>query len=227
MPSDITVRESVTRVVVVEDHEVTLNGIEIILARAGIETVGAASTGRDAIRVIEETRPDVVLLDVRLPDEYGLATLRRIRHAFSETPVLILTSHADRVLAQAADSAGAAGFLLKRIDSTQLSEAVQRVAAGERVYDEDLGGVTLRQDKPRDPRLARLSPREHDVLELVAEGLTNREIAGRLSVSQKTAKNYVSSMLKKLDVKTRSAAAALMARIQTERAFHYPPEDWR
>jgi DNA-binding NarL/FixJ family response regulator len=179
------------------------------------------------MRVIDETRPDVVLLDVRLPDEMGVATLRRIRGSHPEIPVLILTSHADPVLAQTADSAGAAGFLLKRIDSGQLSDAVRRVAAGERVYDEELSGRAVARDRPRDPRLARLSPREHEVLELVAEGLTNREIAGRLSVSQKTAKNYVSSMLKKLDVNTRSAAAALMARIQTERSFHYPPEAWR
>lgn len=218
--------EQTLRVVVVEDHEITRNGIVAVLQRAGIETVASVGTAGEADGVVEEHQPDVVLLDIRLPDELGILTLRRIRQGFPEIPVLILTSHGYPSLARAAVSSGAAGFILKRIDSRRLAESVRRVARGETVYDDELASILEGDAETLDPRLARLSPRQREVLAYLGEGLTNREIAVHLSLSEKTVKNYVSAILEKIGVSTRSAAAAYVARVQADRELRLPSEEW-
>jgi two-component system response regulator DevR len=220
------VSDQTLRVVVVEDHEITRNGIVTVLERANIVTVASVGTAGEADGAIEEQRPDVVLLDIRLPDEMGIRTLKRIREKFSEVPVLILTSHGYPTLARAAVSSGAAGFILKRIDSRRLADSVRRVARGETVYDEELTAILTGGEQTVDPRLLKLSPRQREVLTYVGEGLTNREIAGHLSLSEKTVKNYVSAILEKIGAPTRSAAAAYVARIQAEGEIHLPSEDW-
>lgn len=220
----LSVDQKQLRVVIVEDHEITRNGIAAVLGRAGIVTVGEAGTGGEATEIIERERPDVVLLDIRLPDQLGIETLRAIRERFPDVPVMILTSHSDPHLVEVALDSGADGFLLKRIESAKLPSFVRRVAAGERVLDPDVVQLMEQAEAVRDQRLGALSPRELEVLELVAQGLTNRELAQRLSLSEKTAKNYVSSMLKKLRINTRSGAAAYMARIQAGNELRFPPE---
>jgi two-component system response regulator DevR len=224
--SEADVNEQTLRVVVVEDHEITRNGIVAVLQRAGIETVASVGTAGEADGVVEKHKPDVVLLDIRLPDELGILTLRRIRQGFPEIPVLILTSHGYPSLARAAVSSGAAGFILKRIDSRRLAESVRRVARGETVYDDELASILEGGAETLDPRLARLSPRQREVLAYLGEGLTNREIAAHLSLSEKTVKNYVSAILEKIGVSTRSAAAAYMARVQADRELRLPAEEW-
>ncbi|MGD2101104.1 MAG: response regulator transcription factor [Acidimicrobiia bacterium] len=225
-PGGTNVREETLRVVVVEDHEITRNGIVTLLGGAGIETVASVGTGEETVGVIEEHRPDVVLLDIRLPDELGIRTLRRIRARFPDVPVLILTSHGYPSLARAAFSSGATGFILKRIDSRRLTDSVWRVARGEQVYDEEVVGIIEDATQEIDPRLVNLSPRQREVLRHIGEGLTNREIAMHLSLSEKTVKNYVSAILERIGVPTRSAAAAYVARIQAESEIHLPSEDW-
>jgi two-component system response regulator DevR len=220
------VSEETLRVVVVEDHEITRNGIVTVLERAGIETAASVGTAGEADDAIEQHRPDVVLLDIRLPDELGIRTLRRIRERFPEIPVLILTSHGYPSLAKAASSSGAAGFILKRIDSRRLAQSVRRVAQGEMVYDDELAAIVEDEGGTVDPRLVKLSPRQREVLAHLGEGLTNREIATRLSLSEKTVKNYVSAILEKIGAPTRSAAAAYVARVQADGELYLPSEDW-
>lgn len=220
------VSEETLRVVVVEDHEITRNGIVAVLERADIVTVASVGTAGEADSVIEVHRPDVVLLDIRLPDELGIRTLKRIRERFPEIPVLILTSHGYPTLARAAANSGAAGFILKRIDSRKLAESVRRVAGGEKVYDDELAAILRGGEQTVDPRLIKLSPRQREVLTYLGEGLTNREIAGHLSLSEKTVKNYVSAILERIGASTRSAAAAYVARIQAESEIRLPPEEW-
>jgi len=218
------------KVLLVDDHEVVRQGLKALLeSRGGIEVVGEAGTATEGVRRVGFDSPDVVVMDVRLPDGSGVDACRDIRSRFPDVQVLMLTSYADEEALVAAILAGAAGYVLKRIDGDELIRSVERVAAGESLLDPEMTErlfTRIRDGSHDDPRLARLSPQEHRILEMIAEGKTNREIADHLYLAEKTVKNYVSNLLRKLEMKRRSEAAAYAARVSEQQRYNYPPEDW-
>ncbi len=206
------------RVVLVDDHEVVRDGIKALLAAVeDITVAGEASTAREAVTVCERTQPDVVVMDVRLPDGSGIEATRDVRAARPATQVLMLTSFADDEALFASIMAGAAGYVLKQIKGAELVRAIRTVGQGQSLLDPAVTrGVLdrLRRGKHlfRDEKLARLSPQEERILGLVADGGTNRQIGQELGLAEKTVKNYVSSILSKLEVARRAEAAAYLAR---------------
>ncbi len=218
------------RVLVVDDHEVVRQGIRSLLeAQEDIEVVGEAGSVAEAVRRVGYDGPDVVVLDVRLPDGSGVEACREIRSRWPDVKVLMLTSYADEEALMAAIMAGAAGYVLKRIDSAELVDSIRRVGQGESMLDPAMTERLfrkLRGDTPDDPLLARLSPQERKILEHIAEGLTNREIAEEMFLAEKTVKNYVSNLLGKLEMSRRSEAAAYAARIAARKDREHPPEAW-
>jgi two-component system response regulator DevR len=206
------------RVVLVDDHEVVRDGIKALLAGADdVVVAGEAGSVREAVAVCERVQPDVVVMDVRLPDGSGIEATRDIRAERPATQVLMLTSFADDEALFASIMAGAAGYVLKQIRGGELVRAIRTVGQGQSLLDPAVTrGVLerLRRGKHlfRDERLARLSPQEERILGLVADGGTNREIGGELGLAEKTVKNYVSSILSKLEVARRAEAAAYLAR---------------
>ena len=206
------------RVVLVDDHEVVRDGIKAPLAAVeDITVAGEASTAREAVTVCERSQPDVVVMDVRLPDGSGIEATRDVRAARPATQVLMLTSFADDEALFASIMAGAAGYVLKQIKGAELVRAIRTVGQGQSLLDPAVTrGVLdrLRRGKHlfRDEKLARLSPQEERILGLVADGGTNRQIGQELGLAEKTVKNYVSSILSKLEVARRAEAAAYLAR---------------
>ncbi len=223
-------REGPTRVVLVDDHEVVRKGLAALIdAQDDMEVVGEAGTAAEGVRRVGYDVPDVVVLDVRLPDGSGVEACREIRARWPDVGVLILTSFADEEALMSAIMAGAAGYVLKRIDTDALVDAIRRVGRGESLLDPAMTERLfrkLRDDHPEDHLLARLSPQERRILDLIAEGKTNREIAQDLFLAEKTVKNYVSNLLAKMEMSRRSEAAAYAAKIAAERERRYPPEDW-
>jgi DNA-binding NarL/FixJ family response regulator len=211
------------RVVLVDDHEVVRNGIKALLEETpDVSVVGEAGTVKDAIARVEWARPDVVIMDVRLPDGSGIEATREIRARLPKTQVLMLTTFADDEALFASIMAGAAGYVLKQIKGADLVRAVQTVGSGQSLLDPAVTkGVLdrLRKGKHllKDERLARLSAQEERILELIADGKTNREIGDKLHLAEKTVKNYVTSILSKLEVARRAEAAAYLARHTTTR----------
>lgn len=209
------------RVVLVDDHEVVRNGIKSLLAETpGLSVVGEAGTVKDAIARVEWARPDVVIMDIRLPDGSGIEATREIRARLPNTQVLMLTTYADDEALFASIMAGAAGYVLKQIKGADLVRAVQTVGSGQSLLDPAVTkGVLdrLRKGKHllKDERLARLSAQEERILEMIADGKTNREIGDKLHLAEKTVKNYVTSILSKLEVARRAEAAAYLARHTT------------
>ena len=209
------------RVVVVDDHEVVRNGIKSLLeGTPGVNVVGEAGTVKEAISRVEWARPDVVIMDIRLPDGSGIEATREIRARLPNTQVLMLTTYADDEALFASIMAGAAGYVLKQIKGADLVRAVQTVGSGQSLLDPAVTkGVLdrLRKGKHllKDERLARLSAQEERILELIADGKTNREIGDKLHLAEKTVKNYVTSILSKLEVARRAEAAAYLARHTT------------
>jgi two-component system response regulator DevR len=209
------------RVVLVDDHEVVRNGIKSLLAETpDVSVVGEAGTVKDAIERAVWARPDVVIMDVRLPDGSGIEATREIRARLPNTQVLMLTTFSDDEALFASIMAGAAGYVLKQIKGADLVRAVQTVGRGESLLDPAVTkGLLdrLRRGKHllKDERLARLSAQEERILEMVAEGKTNREIGDKLHLAEKTVKNYVTSILSKLEVARRAEAAAYLARHTT------------
>jgi two-component system, NarL family, response regulator DevR len=209
------------RVVVVDDHEVVRNGIKSLLAETpDISVVGEAGTVKDAIERAVWARPDVVIMDVRLSDGSGIEATREIRARLPNTQVLMLTTFSDDEALFASIMAGAAGYVLKQIKGADLVRAVQTVGRGESLLDPAVTkGLLdrLRRGKHllKDERLARLSAQEERILELIAQGRTNREIGEKLHLAEKTVKNYVTSILSKLEVARRAEAAAYLARHTT------------
>lgn len=205
------------RVFLVDDHEVVRNGLRSMLeADGGIEVVGEAGTAAEAITRGVALGPDVAVLDIRLPDGDGIEVCRELRSRLPDVQCLMLTSFADDEALFAAIMAGASGYVLKQIRGSDLVDAVRRVGRGESLIDPAMTKRVfdrLRDGPARDERLDRLSDQERRVLDLVAEGLTNRQIADRLYLAEKTVKNYVSSMLSKLGMDRRSEAAAYAARL--------------
>jgi DNA-binding NarL/FixJ family response regulator len=209
------------RVLLVDDHEVVRDGIKALLTSTDDIVVAAeAGTVHEAVAVAERTQPDVVVMDVRLPDGSGIEATRDIRAQRPSTQVLMLTSFADDEALFASIMAGAAGYVLKQIKGADLVTAIRTVGRGQSLLDPAVTkGVLerLRKGKHlfRDEKLARLSPQEERILALVADGRTNRQIGEELGLAEKTVKNYVSSILSKLEVERRAEAAAYLARHTT------------
>jgi DNA-binding NarL/FixJ family response regulator len=205
----------------VDDHEVVRDGIKLLLADTEDVVVCAeASSAREAVAVAASALPDVIVMDVRLGDGSGIEATRDIRAARPTTQVLMLTSFADDQALFASIMAGAAGYVLKQIRGQELVRAIRAVGAGHNLLDPAVTkGVLdrLRKGKHllKDERLARLSPQEERILAQVAEGRTNGQIAAELGLAEKTVKNYVSSILSKLEVARRAEAAAYLARHTT------------
>ncbi|WP_217140418.1 response regulator transcription factor [Streptomyces sp. AC627_RSS907] len=209
------------RVFLLDDHEVVRRGVHDLLSgEPDIEVVGEAGTVADALARIPATRPDVAVLDVRLPDGSGVEVCREIRSRDESVRCLMLTSFADDEALFDAIMAGASGYVLKDIRGAELLNAVRDVAGGRSLLDPAATARVLERLRGggtgADDRLARLTGQERRILELIGEGLTNRAIGERLHLAEKTIKNYVSSLLSKLGMQRRSQAAAYVARMQAE-----------
>ncbi|MGW6225505.1 response regulator [Cellulosimicrobium cellulans] len=205
------------RVYLLDDHEVVRRGLKgLLVAEDGLEIVGESGTARTAIREIPQLRPDVAVLDVRLPDGSGIEVCRELHASAPDVRSLILTSYDDDEALFSAIMAGASGYLLKVITGSDVVDAVRRVAAGQSLIDPALTSRVLerlRAGPAQEPALAALSEQELNVLTAIAEGLTNRQIASKLFLSEKTVKNYVSNILTKLDLESRTQAAVLATRL--------------
>ncbi|MEW1723668.1 response regulator transcription factor [Streptomyces sp. NPDC093109] len=210
-------------VFLLDDHEVVRRGVfELLSVEDDIEVVGEAGTAADAMARIPATRPDVAVLDVRLPDGSGVEVCREIRSRDENIKCLMLTSFADDEALFDAIMAGASGYVLKAIRGNELLTAVRDVAAGRSLLDPVATARVLERlrngKNPKgDERLADLTDQERRILDLIGEGMTNRAIGEQLHLAEKTIKNYVSSLLSKLGMERRSQAAAFVARIQAEK----------
>lgn len=200
-----------------DDHEVVRQGVRALLEASGeITVVGEASTAAEALARIPAVRPDVAVLDVRLPDGNGIEVCREVRSSIG-TNCLMLTSYSDDEALFEAIMAGAAGYVLKQIRGNELLSAVRRVAAGESLLDPAVTGRVLerlRRPSAEDERLSRLTPQERRILALIADGMTNRQIANELHLAEKTIKNYVSNMLTKLGMERRTEAAVFATKLE-------------
>jgi len=208
----------VISVFLLDDHEVVRRGVcQLLDTEPDITVIGEAATAAQALARIPTLRPDVAILDVRLPDGHGVSVCREIRSSIEPPPAcLMLTSFSDDEALSGAIMAGAAGYLLKQVTGSELIGAVRTVAGGETLLAPGVVATVLarlrRGGGAQDPRYASLSPQERRILALITEGLTNREIAGRLRLAEKTAKNYVSSVLHKLGFAHRTEAAVYATR---------------
>lgn len=208
------------RILLVDDHEIVRDGVKsLINANDDMSVVGEAGTVREAIDQALRTKPDVVVMDVRLADGSGIEATREIRARLEKTQVLMLTSFADDEALFASIMAGASGYVLKQIRGGELVRAIREIAAGKSLLDPDVTKSVLerlrRGKTMRDEKLSRLSAQEERILTLVAQGLTNGQIGKQLKLAEKTVKNYVSTILSKLEVARRAEAAAYLARHTT------------
>jgi DNA-binding NarL/FixJ family response regulator len=205
------------RVFLLDDHEVVRVGVRDLLESDGdIEVVGEASTAAEALTRVPAVRPDVAVLDVRLPDGDGVSVCRDLRSQFPELACLMLTSFADDEALLDAVLAGAAGYVLKQVKGNDLLDSVRRVAAGQSLLDPMTTArmmQRLREQVDQPDPLEGLTEQERRVLTLIGEGLTNRQIGERMFLAEKTVKNYVSNLLTKLGMERRTQAAAFVARI--------------
>ena len=203
-------------VFLLDDHELVRRGVrELLESEEDIVVIGEASTQSQAVGRVHAVDPDVALLDVRLEDGNGIEACRELRSLHPRTACLMLTSFADDEALFQTILAGAAGYVLKNIRSSDLVDAVRRVAAGQSLLDPAVTARVLerlRQGPAEDERIARLSDQERQVLMLLAEGLTNRQIAERLFLAEKTIKNYVTAVLSKMGMARRTEAAVYAAR---------------
>jgi DNA-binding NarL/FixJ family response regulator len=208
-------------VFLLDDHEIVRRGLRDLLEAEGdIEVVGEAATQQTAVDRVHALDPDVAVLDVRLEEGNGIEACRDIRSRDPRTTCLILTSFSDDEALFQAIMAGAAGYVLKQIRSSDLVDAVRRVAAGQNLLDPVVTARVLeriRRGPAQDERLARLTEQERRVLDLLAEGMTNREIGEHLHLAEKTVKNYVTALLSKMGMARRTEAAVYAAR-------HLPPD---
>lgn len=210
-----------TRVFLLDDHEIVRRGLrELLEAEDDLHVVGEAGTAADALARIPPTKPDVAVLDVRLPDGNGVEVCREVRSRHPEIRCLMLTSFSDDEALFQAIMAGAAGYLLKQVRGNDLVSAIRQVARGQSLLDPAITTQVLerlRRGNEEDERLAHLTPQERNILELIAEGLTNRQIADRVHLAEKTVKNYVSNLLAKLGMERRTQAAVYAARLAEQR----------
>ena len=202
------------RVLIVDDHDIVRKGLATLLSRQeDMVLAGEAGTAAEAVEKASELAPDVVVLDIRLPGESGIEACRDIRAHNPNIKVLMLTSYSDEEAVMGSIMAGASGYLLKEIRSQEIVEAIRRVGQGQSLLDPAVTNRVLeqvRRGRLQDP-LAQLTEQEQRILELIAEGDTNKEIAREVNLSDKTVKNYVSNILGKLEMSRRSQAAAYMA----------------
>jgi DNA-binding NarL/FixJ family response regulator len=207
-------------VFILDDHELVRRGLREILTEAGgIEIVGESGLAKEAARRIPALRPDVALLDARLPDGSGIEVCREIRSRDASIKAIILTSYDDHEALTASVLAGASGYILKQIHGPDLADAVRRVAAGESLLDRDAVAAlavppTTTSNGRADGPITDLTPQEERVLDLIVEGLTNRQIGQRLNIAEKTVKNHVTSLMAKLHVERRTQAAVYGARVR-------------
>ena len=213
-------------VFLLDDHEIVRKGVRDLLeAEPGIKVVGEAGTAESALARIPVLHPDVAVLDVRLPDGDGITVCREIRSRMPEVACLMLTSFGDDDALFDAIMAGAAGYVLKQIRGTDLVGAVRTVAAGQSLLDPQAASrvmARIRDHAQRSDPLAGLTGQERRILELIGEGLTNRQIGERMFLAEKTVKNYVSGIFAKLGMERRTQAAAYAAKV-----FDNPPETKR
>ncbi len=218
------------RILLVDDHEVVRAGVKALLdAQEDMVVVGEADNAEEAVRRVGYDEPDVVVLDVRLPDGSGIEACREIRSRFPEVKVLMLTSFADEDALMSAILAGASGYVLKRVKSNELVADIRKVGAGESLLDSDMTErlfERLRSGPQEDPLLSRLSKQERTIVGHIAAGLTNRQIAEEMFLAEKTVKNYVSNLLSKMGMSRRSEAAAYVARIEGEHDGAEAPQGW-
>lgn len=212
-----------TRVLLCDDHELVRGGLRALLQTDGaMEVVGEAATADEAVEQAERLRPDVVVMDVRMPGRSGIEACRDIRSAHPETRVLMLTSFADDQALFTSIMAGASGYVLKQIRGPELLDAIRKVARGDSLLDSAITERVLARIRGEEPiEVAgpeHLTPQERRILELVAEGLTNRQIGQRVNLAEKTVKNYVSNVLAKLGLSRRTEAAVYVVRQRTEHA---------
>ncbi|WP_307857517.1 response regulator transcription factor [Paenarthrobacter sp. DKR-5] len=203
------------RVFILDDHELVRRGLQELLEGEGFEVLGDTGSAVEATRRIPALQPDVSILDARLPDGTGIEVCRDVRSVDPSLRCLILTSYDDDEALRGAVLAGAAGYVLKEIRSTDLLDKIRRAAGGESLFDPRvearvIDGLTA--PDPEDPRLAALTTQERKVLAYIGEGLTNREIGQAMFLAEKTVKNYVSSMLAKLGFQRRTQAAVYVAK---------------
>ncbi|MET9539365.1 response regulator transcription factor [Streptomyces sp. NPDC006553] len=219
--SDLPAAATPTRVFLLDDHEVVRRGLrDLIDDEPDMEVVGEAASAEQALARGPALRPDVAVLDVRLPDGDGISVCRDLRSRMPDVACLMLTSFDDEDALLDAIMAGAAGYVLKQIKGSDLVAAVRTVATGQSMLDPATTARLMRSLRdpeaakpPKDERLAVLSDRERSVLELIGEGLTNRQIAKRLYLSEKTVKNHISRLLGKLGVERRVQAAVIAAQV--------------
>lgn len=218
------------RVLLVDDHEVVRAGLKSLIdSQDDMSVVGEAGTAAEGVRRVGFDEPDVVVLDVRLPDGSGVEACREIRERFPEVKVLMLTSFADEEALMAAILAGASGYVLKRIKTDELVRDIRRVGAGESLLDPEMTDrlfQRLRTGSSEDPLLGKLTKQERTIVDHIAAGLTNKQIAEEMFLAEKTVKNYVSNVLAKMGMSRRSEAAAYVARTQAEKSGPDLPESW-
>ncbi|MCI0844296.1 MAG: response regulator transcription factor [Chloroflexi bacterium] len=202
------------KVLIVDDHDIVRKGLAMLISRQeGLSVVAEAGTVAEAVEKARKSVPDVVVMDIHLPDGTGIEACRDIRDENSDIKVLMLTSHSDEEAVMGSIMAGASGYLLKEVRSQEIVDAIRRVGAGQSLLDPTVTAGVLervRQGKEEDV-LAQLTGQEQKVLELIAEGQTNREIAGQIDLGEKTVKNCVNNILDKLEISRRSRAAASLA----------------
>jgi two-component system response regulator DevR len=221
------------RLLLVDDHQVVRVGLRALLgSEPGFEVVGEAATAAEAIQAAGRLQPNVVLMDIRLPDQSGIAACQQIRQRWPATQVLMLTSFTDEDLVLEAISAGAAGYVLKQVGTDDLIQAVRAVGQGDAVLDpavtrKVLARVRRAEQEVHSAAFNDLSERELQVLALVAEGKTNAEIGDVLALSEKTVRNHVSTILGKLNLTNRIEAATYAVRHHIERHIQSPPADSR
>lgn len=218
------------RVLLVDDHEVVRAGIRALLdAEDDIVVVGEAGTVAEGVRRVGYDEPNVVVLDVRLPDGSGVEACRDIRSRFPDVKVLMLTSFADEEALMSAILAGASGYVLKRVKMSDLVDDIRRVGAGESLLDPDMTEQLfsrLRSGPKDDPLLSKLSKQERTIVRHIADGLTNKQIADEMFLAEKTVKNYVSNLLTKMGMSRRSEAAAYVARLEGENEGAEAAQGW-
>ena len=218
MPSDTP-----TKVLIVDDHEIVRKGLVMLISRQeDLVVAGEAGAAAEAVQKARELSPDVVVLDIRMPDGSGVEACRDIRAENPDVKVLMLTSYSDEEAVMGSIMAGASGYLLKEIRSEEIVDAIKRVGAGQSLLDSMVTASVLdriRNGNDADDGWNQLTSQEQRILESIAEGKTNREIAQEIHLSDKTVKNYVSNILGKLEVSRRSQAAAYLAERRARREF--------
>jgi NarL family two-component system response regulator LiaR len=201
--------EKTIRVLLVDDHNVVRSGLGAFLhAFDDLELVGEASSGREAIRKVESLEPDVILMDLKMPEMDGAETTEKIKEKFPEIEVIALTSFKEKDLVKRAMEAGAIGYLLKNVSADELADAIQKAYRGEPTLAPEAAQALIESTRTPKTQIEELTPREKEVLQLLGEGLTNPKIGERLVISNSTVKFHVSSILGKLNVSSRTEAVA-------------------